>query len=1318
MEQHGTGARWIVCLLAGMAAGSPARTAEPVATFAAREVLGKEWARTLVTYPLELKAGQARPESVRLVDGEGVERPCQLTQVRRHGDGSLASARVSFYAALPRLGGYTFQLLPEAPAAVAGPRVTDEGPYLTLDNGLVALRLPRTGQRRPAAPLRFGAGTAELVPRDGPGEAGLVPGPIQGVRLADGRWTGGSTFWSADGPGPRVVAYHSELTEQGPLFAEARIRYDFENGGFYELTVRLLTGDAAIRVDEQLDLKQTGRGDRLRLVVWLSGAAEPGGWRPDSACWVAPRGELPHDKDLDEALRRGAPGATPPNGGVEGSQKLRFNRTAKVFGIEVWYPWQPAAHYFCVVRQADLGGATPCPGLAVVPLHAGSWRGNQQGYETNGLYTHADGGVAVHWPLVADPHPNSLLHTGESDPAKPLTFRRRVWALVAGPVPSPRALFELRDGQGNVGLDRYKDWILDWAEDPAVTYPRLVVNPAQLQELRPRLGEHPAAAELRKRLYFQDDPARRQELLRSLTAANAWGGPRAQALNYFTNTELFPWHSSYRQSQMAGWCHDLDELFSSSGLATADRHLLRSHVAALAHLLAEPDFNPRGSLVHLGNPNMPVNRFFALTFAAALIPDHPRAREWLDVSEQYVRFKLAANTAPGGAWSELLTYFMPSMHAVQAALVLERAGRLSAPVAELAALPAKFTLQLVAPPDPRFGARALPNWGHEGCQLPTNWLVAAALTRQRDPELARALEWAWDELGRPLWDHHDAGFSRAALALPDLLARRPPGYVPPSVRGAWLPGFGAVLRAHAGDPQETYLSYRQGYLVSHSDANQGDFVLYAKGALLSTLSLFGYAIHDDRPFGRLYREFGWHNRVRFGGLSADGGWPGGGPLSQVHAHSFGDSVDYLRGLGDYGAERWTRQVLLLKGRTAAGPNYFVFRDSFHQAGTAGAATPKWWYLRTPGPEGLVTATAAEIRYTSPHGARLDAHFLQPAAVTVASRAATQEGVFYGQAARNWERAHNTAGAHASDLATNLSSATATVAETMTVTAAGAVAPGVDILVALYPRAAGEKPPRYEALSDGVARITTSESTDYVFLGRRPMKFKQGDVEFEGTAGAVRIRDGEFHLCIADGPGRASYRGVVLSGSVPATRVLALDKGDRPQVLEVPPPKTDITFALAPERGPIEEVVPGVRRQVQARGYAVEFDAQQPLTYARDNVVFEGKRGGVEVDTVAGTARLVLLDGEKIGAGFAQAWGCTGPYDLTFSGDDVTGVSEGAGRFLSLSRPPRLDGPPALELDGQAYAVGAYGDTLVVPLMPGPHRWALRALRQPPVFQAP
>jgi hypothetical protein len=65
------------------------------------------------------------------------------------------------------------------------------------------------------------------------------------------------------------------------------------------------------------------------------------------------------------------------------------------------------------------------------------------------------------------------------------------------------------------------------------------------------------------------------------------------------------------------------------------------------------------------------------------------------------------------------------------------------------AMPALFTLQLLTPPDPRFGgARELPNWGHEGADTPPHWLVAAANVRHRDPGLARAFAWAWDQQGR------------------------------------------------------------------------------------------------------------------------------------------------------------------------------------------------------------------------------------------------------------------------------------------------------------------------------------------------------------------------------------------------------------------------------------------------------------------------------------------------------------------------------------------------------------------------------------------
>ena len=77
-------------------------TAAPLATFECQEITGRDWARTLVTYPLELKAGQAKPSAVRLTDGQGQEVPCQLSRLTTHADGSIATARISFYAHLPK----------------------------------------------------------------------------------------------------------------------------------------------------------------------------------------------------------------------------------------------------------------------------------------------------------------------------------------------------------------------------------------------------------------------------------------------------------------------------------------------------------------------------------------------------------------------------------------------------------------------------------------------------------------------------------------------------------------------------------------------------------------------------------------------------------------------------------------------------------------------------------------------------------------------------------------------------------------------------------------------------------------------------------------------------------------------------------------------------------------------------------------------------------------------------------------------------------------------------------------------------------------
>jgi hypothetical protein len=116
------------------------------------------------------------------------------------------------------------------------------------------------------------------------------------------------------------------------------------------------------------------------------------------------------------------------------------------------------------------------------------------------------------------------------------------------------------------------------------------------------------------------------------------------------------------------------------------------------------------------------------------------------------------------------------------------------------------------------------------------------------------------------------------------------------------------------------------------------------------------------------------------------------------------------------------------------------------------------------------------------------------------------------------------------------------------------------------------------------------------------------------------------------------------------------------------------------------------------------------------VRFAGRRGSVVMDRNRNTVRMVLLAAERVRVGTLEAWGEEGPCDLTFVGDRVVGHTGGRGRHLYLTPPPGLDRLPMLVLDGQTYAPGTSGRTLIVPILPGEHRFELRALPQPPVFR--
>ncbi len=1301
--------------------------AKPLATFTCKEWLGVDWPRTLVTYKVTFPAKAAKSGQVRLVDADGKEVPMQLSHVTQKG-GYLISAWVSFFTELMKNGSYSYTLLPEKSRIVRElkPLRIKDGelppgtiiPEYThdIDNEVTFVELTPDESTRFEYPLPMDS-------KDD-GDRYNGNGPVITYGDSEKYLAGSSYFWAANpATAPKITSRKHTTTAKGPLFWEGVVSYTFDNGGWYKCTVRLVADDPNVYIDEQCDLKTIRAARDWRVIFPLSDYGAT--FKPDAAWWATSGGRLGgKDEAFEAAVTKAGFAPLPGNRGHLGSMTFQPPAEKKrLFEMAVWYPYAATAYYAGFTEQAKLGKDAPFVG--VMPMHAGNWRGMPE--SANGeIVAYPNGRLAVSWPLVVSPHPNSLLHTGEYDPDLPYTYIRRQWALMTGPMQYQQEMSAFRRYQGYITLDDYKDWTLEWPADPKVTYPRQIHNRAYVEKWKGTLDQHPMGEQLKGLLYFTDNADRAGSLFKNLASNGYWGAPRGHALRILgrdsDNQGSTGWVAGFRHSQKAAWTNTADEALSSEHLTPEQRAQVRAWIAATCYGLAEPDFNPRGMMAHLGNPNMPMNRFFALPMAAALIPDHPMAKTWMSVSDKYLRYKLAMNTAPGGGWSELLTYYMAAAsHCMQAGMVMNTQGMLDDHTANLAAQAGSFPLDLIAPKDPRFGARTLPAWGHEGYwMIPTQWLPTASFMRTRDPQLAKDLVWAWDQLGRPQEDHHDAGFSPRAIIYADLLNDLPKDYVPARLKSKWIPGFGATMRAHVGDPNETFFSYRQGYMVSHCDANQGDFMLFSKGAPLTTASLFQYAIYNNSPFQKLYESFGWHNRVRFGARTNTGGWPGGGPVSQVHRFFTSDSADYLRGDGDYAPQRWTRQIMFLKGKKADGPNYFIFRDSFTPTGDT-PLEQKWWYFKSGGETARVTPKPDGLVYTTPWGPKLDIHFLQPAAVTLESRQATHKGPLYNRAAMLWKQAGNKLDG-------------ANTEETMTVTAAGPIPAGQDILVALYPQGVDEVAPKYERLAEGVIKITTSEGTDYVFLSESPMDYKAGDIEFHGAAGAVRVYADEVHLVLGEGGGKVSYRGTALSGD-PATRVIPTTKLDGSTTGAAWVTKNPINLT-APRGAKREVVQPGVTKLTFKGGYGWIFDSEVALDITRDGMHFLGCQGSILVDEKAGTVKLTMLEGSRIAHGDLVAWGCEGPYEVTFSKDRITGCTQGLRRFLYLTRPAGLDRLPTLVVDGQTYAPGTSGDfqlgdiaktgnpydarnrggILIIPVLPGEHSFTLRALAQPPIFR--
>ncbi len=1186
--------------------------------FDIKDYTGRGFPPDLVQY--ELKVSPETVSMLHLFDATGQSLPLQVSKVNSNGIATL-----SFVAQVPADGELAVTLRDDSkgPAPIGSLRAERRGKNIELSNALLSVRLP-------------GEVNESFT---GPVAAATLPAPILGFRSGAGSWIGAGRILSTK----PVKSLKIELVETGPVYAELFYEIQYADGGYYRANIRVIDHVPLVKIDEQYDM---GTLDGTQF--WELDLSA--GWKPDRAKTAAHNGNGagdPTGRDVDFAgLMAGQP-----------AQHL--------VGDQAW----GKLSYLGVYRQADREAAPQgFPLAGVVPLRKGLWR------RSNAMEILSSGAndIRVRFPMGVRraewgrdiTSETSPFSTQEHETGLPLTYGRRVWGLALGhpSIPDPKAdrpFYQLQRLYGIVGLDRYKDFVLQWP-DGKPAHPRLFDT--RRQALAPEIAN--GLSELR------------------------------QLCAYYFNSTHSSHHSTCNNYMIAA---KTDAMLAHPELPNEMRAEIRARLALLAYIYDDADMMSYGNGHHHGNPNMGTARFWSGPCFMALLPDHPMFSAWRDHMASYGAYNFATQIAPGGSYVEFGAAYHMHGFARSASGVagLQSAGatNLQQVLTDYVAPDWRYYLNLLTPYDSRWRSRMIPGMANSQPGNTENFIEASGCLARHDPALAANLAWAWQANGAK-------GGANKALATLALAPEEP------ELISQIYPGMGVIFRAHQG-PQETYMLFRCGFQWSHWTIDPGHFILMSKGALLVPYQPFQYGGSSDSSFD-------WHNTIRFG--HPENIWPHGWGDSIMLDHAFGAHADYawaLTGFPDWfitpgmaptwanvanvtaaearkldpadgqieGDVDWSRQILFMKGKSAESPNYFVIRDNM----TGNGRLASYLYLNLLGTKQNIECRGGHISVDTEWPTKLDVVFAEPDSVTPAiheqrlpialHNANLRERVGApGTISTNWVKKDGSPweGAPA---------ANQTHENHVLLRIPGA--PGAGFFWVLYPRGADEPEPRISILAEGVMKVAHPEGTDYVFLGTAPVAFEGESVVFNGRAGAVRLTKDSVVLIKSAGEGKVGYKGRVVEGGAACQKSFSLaqlaagveDAGEQSEPAWLPAANAaELELTDRIMRGELENGI--IRYRLTGSGTA---------SFSNDEVRVEGGPAALEI--AGDSVRFVADAGSyvKLSAGNRGVRG-VGPFDLTFTDAGITGAVDGKTRSLVVTWPEDIV-RPMFRMNGTRYFAG-------------------------------
>jgi hypothetical protein len=1065
--------RIILLFTAALVATVAAQDVYPNVTI--REVLGHSWGTSVVHRSVDAQ-GRAPFDPVRLALYSGDTRiPAQWDNLETNAAGGVRKADLWFRTDLPADAEKSFVLRDNGLAGKEpSPRtdlaVSTNGGIIEFANGRTAVRFPT------------------------PSEA------LFSVRLTNGSWMAvtGSRMTN------NLISSQTDILAAGPIFARTRRTCLFEGGGEHAITVTLWVDDPAVVIDEtysnagtlNLSFPSSFRPDKI---VYEAFRASPDG-KQTTACNLIGWNDVGDNQAPAMAL------VGDPAGAVIGL-------------VSTSSDWLPRPYEEAIRVTLEKDGP---------PKAAGSLESGHR-----------------HWAVWVTSE--AELQRAEAEPKSELWSLGSEKPLVDRPL--VKILYDQWWRRFMVSLDKVVNWQLTWPDMDILGFPHTFFGKDELPGIRARLQTEPALAEFAQRCKEPDvgylfsgstnDLVKLRDIYRTPPT-----GRCSEKQNYLAfATALNIEHAGYfyydymRQlnltDELLTRVVGLDLLLGSDLVTSPERRKMLSQIAFIVYLLHDtmwfpPDY-PQGPIGYAqGTPNMRHCLFATRAMVACMLGNHPDKPAWIERAMLANDRVMPDSVNTNGVHLESPFYSSrDTMRFVPFWIAMIRAGAKGQGVdqwMQREKLTFQYMGDMLTPKEPRMGNRRVyhPIGRSSPGVIDPTFMIGGYPWGLTDESHGRLMRWLWQSQGKPAPDimGTTGGRNMALTCIAFSYPFEPLQECP--LKSVRWEGMGVVMRSEVDTDHESNVLFRHDpFCRELYDQNNGGVYFYGKGAPLS-VRFGGYWMAQQGQPHLMETPFG--NRVLFetGGNACVG--------RTTDYALLGDLADYA--VGETLAHDWRRTVLFAKDRSKDDPVYLLVRDDVSRTNSSSAV--HWWVMsKDVQPDGLE----------------------KPGVVPTAG----SDEKWWANVGTNWAKPPILKGQHqffTGQCGVDLDLFIAAPTEPKIVTDAIGVGPrisycvnpklyeyqqlvrieqaaGKPYLTLLSPRWPGAPASAFRTIADGNGVAIDGESgEDRLFLAGQPIVYKDGLVEFNGTAGfARRSGAGSIRLMVVNGS--MACEGIALSSGRPA-----------------------------------------------------------------------------------------------------------------------------------------------------------------------------------------